>query len=273
MNLPYLIRNAFFLGVSILLLFLFGPLFSFSPLKIGYQTQKIGSKTIVYPRGWEAKKESFVQLINQAEENVLGFYPQQFPFTIVLAKSSFDLLRFTGMGRGGNNSLGRIYISSDYMDEGVITAELSHYYLFNTAKRSPLYFPRWFDEGLAIYLGHQGFTARFTQPEQLEKLINDQHYSKDLNRWNGVAGQLRWMKEIKTGGYVTNIYTHSYFAVRFLTEEYGVERLKSLVREAKTNPSFENAFQNIYGLSTKEFGELFLNSAEEIYSNIISPSR
>ena len=62
----------------------------------------------------------------------------------------------------------------------------------------------WFDEGLAIYLGHSGSLARFTQPEQLEKLVNDQRYSKDLSRWNGFAGQLRWMKEVKTGGYVTD---------------------------------------------------------------------
>jgi len=256
----YLIKNGLFLSLGILFLFLFGPLFSFSPLKIGYQTQKVDNKTIIYPHGWETKKDQFVQLINQAEKNVLDFYSQQFPVTIILAKNSFDLLRFTGMGRGGNNSLGRVYISSDYMDEGLITAELSHYYLFKTAQRSSIYFPRWFDEGLAIYLGHQGSTARFTQPEQLEKLLNDQRYSKDLSRWNGITGQLRWMKEVKTGGYVTNIYTHSYFAVRFLTEEYGIEKLKSLIRETKTNPSFENAFQKIYGFSTQKFGELFLSS-------------
>ena len=258
----YLIKNTFFLALGILFLFLFGPLFVFSPLKIGYQTQKIDNKTIIYPRGWKTKKDQFVQLINQAEKNVLDFYPHQFPVTIILTKNSFDLLRFTGMRRGGNNSLGRVYISSNSMDEGLITAELSHYYLFNTTKRSSVYFPRWFDEGLAIYLGHQGSTARFTQPEQLEKLVNDQRYSKDLSRWNGIAGQLRWTKEVKTGGYVTNIYTHSYFAVRFLTEEYGMEKLKSLIQKTKMNPSFENAFQNIYGLSTNEFGELFLNSAE-----------
>jgi len=117
----YLIKNGLFLSLGILFLFLFGPLFSFSPLKIGYQTQKTDNKTIIYPRGWEAKKELFVQLVNQAEKNVLDFYPQQFPVTIILAKNSFDLLRFTGMGRGGNNSLGRVYISSDSLNARLFT--------------------------------------------------------------------------------------------------------------------------------------------------------
>ena len=166
------------------------------------------------------------------------------------------------MTKGGNNSLGRVYISNNFVDKGLVTAELSHYYLFKTAKRSSIYFPRWFDEGLAIYLGHSGSTAHLTRPEQLKNLLNDQHYSKNLTRWNGITGQLRWMREIKTSGYVTNIYTHSYFAVRFLIDKYGLEKLQTLIYETKTNPSFENAFQKIYGFSTNEFSVSFLNSAQ-----------
>jgi len=259
----YLIKNSLYLVLSLAFLFLFGPLFGFSPLKIGYQTQKIENKIIIYPCGWEAKKDQFIQLANQAEKNILDFYPQQFPVTIILAKNNFDLFRFTGMRGGGNNSLGRVYISSSYIDEGLITAELSHYYLFNTANRSSLYFPRWFDEGLAIYLGHSGSTAKFTQAETLERLLNDDRYSKDLNYWNGFGGQLRWMWQIYRGGYVSYMYTHSYYLVKFLIEEYGLDNFYILIDELKTNSSFENAFQGIYGFSTNQLANYFASSAQQ----------
>lgn len=259
----YLIKNSLYFILGLLLLFLFGPFFMVSPIKIGYQTQKVENKTVVYPRGWKAEKEQFVQVINQAEKDILEFYPQQLPITLTLTKNSFDMFRFTGQKRGGNNSLGYIYISNSYIDKGLIAAELSHYYLFNTAKRSSIYFPRWFDEGLAIYLGHSGSTARFTRPEQLQELLKDSRYPKNLSYWNGMKGQLRWMKQIFTGGYITNMYTHSYFTVRFLVDKYGIEKLQNLIYETKTNSSFENAFHNIYGFSTSELSDSFLNSAQQ----------
>lgn len=260
----YLIKNSAYLILSLLLFFLFGPFFPVSPIKIGYQTQKIENKTIVYPKGWEIKYDRFVGLIDKAEENIFPIYKTQLPVAFLLAKSENDLLRFTGLRGGGSTGLGGIRIGSSHMEEGIITAELSHYYLFNITERSSIYFPRWFDEGLAIYLGHSGSTAKFTHPEQLQKLLQDNRYPKSLSYWNGIGGQLRWMKQIFTGGYVTNMYTHSYFAVRFLIDEYGVEKLQNLIFEAKTNSSFENAFRKIYGFSTDEFSDLFLNSAQQV---------
>jgi len=259
----YLIKNIIGLVVALLLLFLFGPLFVFSPLKLGYQTETIENNTVIYPVRWEDKKEQFAQLINQAEKTVLEFYPQKFPVTIILAKNNFDLFRFTGQRGGGNNSLGRVYISSSHMDEGLITAELSHYYLFKTASHSSLYFPRWFDEGLAIYLGRHGSVAKFTHPEQLQKLLEDSRYPKALDSWNGFGGQLRWMKQIFTGGYVTHMYTHSYYLVRSLIEEHGLGKLQAFVNELKTSSSFETAFQEAYGLSTDQFGKQFVDFAQK----------
>jgi len=260
----YLIKNCFYLVLGLLLLFLFGPLFPISPIKIGYQTQKMENKTIVYPKKWEVERDEFVRLIDKTEEeNILPIYKTQLPVTFLLAKNENDFLRFTGLRKGGSTGLGGIRIGSSYMEEGIITAELSHYYLFNTTKRSSIYFPRWFDEGLAIYLGHSGSTEKFTHPEQLQKLLKDNRYPKNLSYWNGIVGQLRWMKQIHTGGYVTNMYTHSYFAVRFLIDKYGMEKLQDLIHEVKTNDSFENAFRKTYGFSTNEFGDFFLNSAQQ----------
>jgi len=262
----YLVKNISGLVAALVLLFLFGPLFSLSPLKIGYRTEKIENKTIIYPRGWETQKEQFVRLVNQAEQTILEFYPEQFPVTLILTRSNFDLFRFTGQRGGGNNSLGHVYISGSYMDEGLITAELSHYYLFKTADRPSLYFPRWFDEGLAVYLGHSGSLAKFTQPEPLQRLLEDSRYPKNLDGWRGFGGQLRWMKQIYTGGYVTHMYTHSYYLVRLLVEEYGLGKLQNLVTGLKTSSSFETAFQEVYGLSTDRFGKQFVDSALREFS-------
>jgi len=202
---------------------------------------------------------------NQAEKAILEFYPEKFPVTLILTRNNFDLFRFTGQRGGGNNSLGCVYISSSYLDEGLITAELSHYYLFKTAGRPSLYFPRWFDEGLAVYLGHSGSLAKFTQPEQLQGLLEDSRYPKDLDGWKGFGGQLRWMRQIHGGGYVTYMYTHAYYLVRFLIEEYGLEKLQNLVGELKTGSSFEDAFQEVYGFSTDQFGKHFVNSAHNYF--------
>jgi len=257
----YLTKNVFYLALSLILLLLFGPLFGLSPLKIGYQTQKIENKTIIYPHNWQDEQEKLVQLVDQAEEEVLVIFPQQLPVTFILVKNNFDLLRFTGQRKGGNNFLGKVYIADGSMDKGVITHELAHYYLHQTIAGPSFSLPRWFDEGLATYLGHSDSMTRFTQPETLERLLNDNHYPKDLNYWNGFGGQLRWMWQIYRGGYVSYMYTHSYYLIKFLIKEYGLDNFQALIEKLENSSSFEKTFQSVYGFTSDQFNNNFINSS------------
>lgn len=110
---------------------------------------------------------------------------------------------------GGSSNSEAIFIKKNYWDLGVLTHEMAHQYLQKSTKRLSFYFPRWFDEGLATYLGSTGRLKKFTTIEELTKTLNSGFYERDLGYWNGLFGVLRWtLKDIRYRPSV--IYTETY---------------------------------------------------------------
>jgi len=265
------IRHDLIIGLPVLVsLFLFGPLFLLSPLKLGHTVIHRGKATIVYPTKLGDEGQQFSEAITQAEARVGQFYATQFPTRFLLVANSFDMLRYGGnaVGGGGASSPLGIVVRRDRLDAGVLTHELSHRYLrLTSAKKSPcralaetgLYYPRWFDEGLATYLGDSGYMARFTNPETLKQALAEGEYPSDLNYWNGLSGYINWaFKDVKRRPVV--IYTQGYLLVKFLAEEFGEAKLRQLLAEGQLPPSFESTFQKVYGLSVADFHQQFLEN-------------
>ena len=257
-----LLRNIT-IGVPVVVgLLLFGPLFMISPIKLGHTVAHDGSSTIIYPNKLAHEAQHFTEAIQQAKVSVTSIYDEEVPTQFLLVGSSLDMLRFGGSATsraGGSGSIAGVFIRQDRIDVGVITHELSHRHLQEiTGKISP-YYPRWFDEGLATYLGHTGQMERYTDEGVLKDSLKNGTYQRDLDYWKGLLGHLRW-SFIDCRQRPREIYTQAFFMVQFLAEEYSEDKLRLLVRECKTSPSFEEAFQKIYGLSTEIFHEHFLKN-------------
>ena len=63
----FLIYSGSFNVALIGIFFLFGPLFAFSPIKIGYKKVKNNLQTIYYPNSLEQDKENIIILVNMAK--------------------------------------------------------------------------------------------------------------------------------------------------------------------------------------------------------------
>ncbi|PIS21355.1 hypothetical protein COY33_01290 [candidate division WWE3 bacterium CG_4_10_14_0_2_um_filter_42_7] len=253
--------DALIFTIIIVLLFLFGPLIAISPIKPGYETRVEGTITIIYPNAFSPEADRFLETTKKAERNMYSIYQETYPVKIIWAKSSFDMMRFVGRSHGGAAGLAAIVVSPDRMDEGVLTHELSHRYLQQKVGKLGIFFPRWFDEGLATYLGHTDSMAKYTSDGIIRDALQKGLYQKDLSYWNGLIGYIHWLQDVRKRP--MEIYSQSYFLIKYLADTYGEEKLKSLIEESKSARGFDEAFFRVYQLTVNDFHQSFLAAFKE----------
>lgn len=255
------VMNFVILVVIMAFFFLKGPLFIFSPIKIGYSTFQESNLTIYYPKDIDgALLDETRNVISFAREEVLSLYGEDVEEKYVLIDSTQDMLYLAGVpveeAKGSSNSEA-VYLKVGDADLGIITHELSHYYLQKSSGKYSFFFPRWFDEGLATYLNGTGSLEKFTKYSTLVESIESGKYQEDLTYWDGVNGMYRWLfKDCKTRP--IEVYTQSYFLVKYLSEEYGDDLVSKLVKKSSEYKNFDELFEDVYGISIDEFHESFL---------------
>lgn len=186
----YLIKEAVIGVPIIMLLFLFGPLILLSPIKPGFASISKGKLTVYYPTNWPDKGEELVENAQRAVRTLEDFYQIPVKTKVLMAGTKLDSLRLTGnpLAGGTGSDLG-IIVRYDKANEGVITHEMSHIILPKMTGRSGHFFPRWFDEGLASYLGKMDY---YRGIEDLKESLENGFYKRDLSRWNGLLGKISW---------------------------------------------------------------------------------
>jgi len=261
--LRYLTTNLSVYALTTVLFLFFGPFFLFSPIKINHQVKQDGQITLVYPNNLAYDYDNFLYLAKKAQDNVFDVYQEIVPVKFLLVDSDIDMVRYgSPPAVAAARGLAGINVRFNKMDEGVLTHELSHHYLSETTGRIAFYFPRWFDEGLATYLGSMDSMSKFTKASVLKNSLDRGLYQEDLIYWNGFGGHLRWLV-LDLRSRPLEAYTQSYFLVRFLVEEYGRDNLRNLIWESKTSPSFEQAFQTVYQMDLDEFHQNFLQQVRD----------
>ncbi len=248
--------------IIIPILFLHGPLFVFSPLKPGFASVTKDNFTFYYPKTISLDHiNQFTLLLDQARHRLSSVFTNSYPITFIIVNNSKDMFLLGGSPTeraGGSSNSEAVYVKDNYWDLGVVTHEMSHQYLQRAANRPSYYFPRWFDEGLATYLGATGQLEKFTYQSELDKAINSDFYEHDLRRWDGLAGIFNWsLKDIRYRPGL--IYTQTYFLVKYLVDQYGSDKIVTLITACRTTPDFNTAFQSTYALSVPEFHHKFLN--------------
>ena len=251
----YLVHEAVIGIPIIILLFLFGPLILLSPIKPGLASLKNEKIIVYYPAKQPDKGQELLKIFQNAVETIESFYQIPVKTKILLASTKFDSFRFTGnpLAGGTGTELG-IIVRYDKANEGVITHELSHIILPKMAGRSGHFFPRWFDEGLASYLGRMDY---YKGIPELRDSLGEGLYKRDLNRWNGLLGKINWtVFDVKCCG--RQIYGQTYQMVKFLFDNYGEDKVYELLLNSKKLP-FEEAFQQTFGRSVNEYHQEFIN--------------
>lgn len=253
----YLTKNFLILGLIILVLFLFGPFFIISPIKLGYSSVKSDGVTLYYPSSHLQKAKEILEMSNEATRANSNFYRMSTQTKVLVAVSDLDMLRFGVYPRanGGGMILG-IIVRESRASQNIIAHEMSHRNLTRLSRvGSSIFYPRWFDEGLASYLGKMDYYKKTTElKDDLQKGL----YLRDITNWKGITGGLRWLNFVFFKRNSKLVYGQSYLMVKYLFDTYGQEKVYQLVQRSRET-SFNKAFLQTFGISVDEFHQNFIN--------------
>jgi hypothetical protein len=253
----YLKKNLIGLLIVVIILFLFGPFFIISPIKLGYSSLRKNNLTVFFPSSApDTGKEIFEEAKRAIKANE-EFYKISYDTSILVALTPFDMLRFGSPPEAGgtDNELG-IIISEDKANEGLITQEISHRYLALFTKKTPIFsVPRWFDEGLASYLGKMDY---YKKPTELKIDLEEGQYHTNITRWQGYYGLIRWLDMTFINRNPRLIYGQSYQMVKYLFDKYGSEAVYQILLTFREVP-FDKAFYMTLGITPEEFHQRFID--------------
>jgi len=103
-------------------------------------------------------------------------------------------------------------------------------------------YPLWFHEGIAEYIGNDKTNVEYSN----FKVVSFD-YLVDRDQWQTARFQ---------DG--TNVYMQSYFAIKFLVDNYGEGILKEIINSTNSTGNFEESFKKTTGLTFHELIFIFL---------------
>lgn len=274
----YLILSVVGLTIPIAAVFLFGPLLILSPIKPGFtKIESSNNIVIFYPssdkqiplqRTAEGKDQE-TKFISQEKASQMAlsytqtavkknkeFYKISVKAKVLLVLGETDLFRYGGVIRGGGtgNEYG-IVIDERFLNEKLIAHELSHDTIRNfLGPINSFKLPTWFDEGIATYIANQN---DYLSEGEAKDMIVQGEFVRDLGRWEGFFGHLRWkFTDIQKHG---KTYGQVYLFTKYLFDTYGEDKMYSLIVAVKNN-SFNEAFKQTLGVTPDTAHEQFLSS-------------
>lgn len=253
----YLVKTSLGIAGVLLALFLFGPFFMISPVKLGYSSMTDSGFTLYYPSSHSSRAREILDMARWARDQNDQFYRRQTQTTILLATSDLDMLRFGvyPKGNGGGIPWG-VVIRASRATPNIIAHEMSHKNLANstTIQAGTVVYPRWFDEGLANYLGKMDY---YDDLPELRKTLNEGRYRRDIADWKGIQGNVIWLYHTFYGAGPRLLYGQTYQMMKSLFDTYGEDKVYAVVERVR-RMSFEKAFTQTFSMSPGAFHQEFI---------------
>ncbi len=252
----YLINNFVGTVVVVILLFLFGPLFVLSPIKLGYSTLKEENITLYYSAGRIDFAREMMEKIKIAGKDNHDFYKTTTLMPIIMVGSKLDMLRFGAPpDAGGVGNELTIIVNEKKASVNVIAHEMSHRNLrYITGKTLPA--PNWFDEGLASYIGKMNYYAG---QSDLKRELEEGRYQRNITKLKGIFGTTGWLKLVFIDKRARSVYGQTYEMVKYLFDQYGQDKIYEFIASVK-DTDFDTAFKNSFGMTPEQFHQQFINS-------------
>lgn len=133
-----------------------------------------------------------------------------------------------------------------YFFQKSILHEYTHYVfsqMIAGTKTGVTAYPLWFNEGISEYIGNDKTIVELSNFKVVpfDQLI-------DGEQWQTARFQDR-----------TNVYMQSYFAIKFLVDNYGEGILKEIINSTNSSGDFKVSFEKSTGLTFNKFEEKFLS--------------
>lgn len=253
----YLINTSLGTAGVFFALFLFGPFFMISPVKLGYSSMTDTGFTLYYPSTRSSRAREIFDMARWARDQNDQFYRRQTQTTILVATSDLDMLRFGvyPKGNGGGIPWG-VVIRDSRATPNIIAHEMSHKNLANSnvLQAGTIPYPRWFDEGLANYLGKMDY---YNDIPELRDTLKEGRYRRDITDWKGVQGNVTWIYQTFYGVGPRILYGQTYQMMKSLFNTYGEEKVYEVIERVR-RMSFEKAFTQIFGKTPEAFHQEFI---------------
>lgn len=225
-----------------------GPLFPWSPIKIGYATIE-GSKSTVYIDDM-SDRDSIVYQIDEIIREEEKFHDLSYKdnFRIVILNEESNMKRYVPWLKGSDysvslSSLNLIYIGpnarkSQWGIGPYLKHELSHLLIGqNTTleKALKIHEQGWFAEGIAEYFSEHGF---YTKNELLQLIKMGKLSISTLKEKNPLNMS---KKELVLK------YSYYRFFIEYLVDNYGTNKLQKFLKSYINNPEgYKTIFYEVY---------------------------
>ena len=246
--------------------FLWGRLFPFSPIIIGFEQKEFNKAVIYYREGTNVSKCITIDsLMNEVED----FHQLKFKkkAKIFVFNSDKEYTRRTGHKTRfvAFPLYGRIFVSAKAKKESeegkihmdvYLKHELSHSMLFqNMSLYHSFHFPCWLLEGIAVYSSDQrGVDGYFTKEETLDKIRKG--YFLNPDDW-GTLSRKKGVKKFSLPNKYWFIYSEFACLVEDLIQNYGKEKFLQYMTELLEEKDDKKVFQRIFGIEFNEYVDNF----------------
>ena len=267
-----ILKKKIIIGTVLLLIaviiysFLWGRLFPFSPIIIGFEQKEFNKAVIYYREGTNVSKCITIDsLMNEVED----FHQLKFKkkAKIFVFNSDKEYTRRTGHKTRfiAFPLYGRVFVSAKAKKESeegkihmdvYLKHELSHSLLFqNMSLYHSCHFPCWLLEGIAVYSADQrGVDGYFTKEETLDKIRKG--YFLNPDEW-GTLSRKKGVKKFSLPNKYWFIYSEFACLVEDLIQNYGKEKFLQYMTELFEEKNDKKVFQRIFGIEFNEYVDNF----------------
>ncbi len=252
-------------------LFLFGKLFTFSPLIVGFEKSEFSNSIIYVQNNTKfndyAAVDSLIPAVEKFHDLKFKQKPEIFIFrdSLNFIKRSFSKARFSAY------SSGRLVISPWALKEAregkisleiYVRHELSHILIFqHKGFLSEFFYPKWLLEGIAVYSTNQMGTSFYPAKEETYRMIEQGNFMPPFDFKTKRENKIKLDVEYR----ITFMYSEFACIVDYLIEKYGKEKFLVYMKELLKSNDHNSVFKETYGL---DFDDFIVNFKKHVYDTV-----
>lgn len=246
---------------------LWGKLFSFSPIIIGFTKYELPHSSIYVQNGGDVSNltriDTLIPIVEDFHELKFSYKPKIFIFqdSISFIRHSLSKARFCVYPNG------RLFISTWALKEDkegkisleiYVRHELSHSLIDqNAGLINAFRYPQWLMEGIAVYSTNQMGTSFYPSKEETYQYIYQGNFIQPLDFKTKNEDKTKLNVEYR----ITFMYSEFACIVDYLIETYGKEKLLIFMKRLIKDSDNDKVFKEVYNI---EFSQMILNFKNQV---------
>ncbi|MPL94481.1 hypothetical protein SDC9_40635 [bioreactor metagenome] len=246
---------------------LWGKLFSFSPIIIGFTKHELPHSSIYVQNGGDVSSltriDTLIPIVEDFHELKFSYKPKIFIFrdSISFIRHSLSKARFCVYPNG------RLFISPWALQEDkenkisleiYLRHELSHSLIDqNAGLINAFRYPQWLMEGIAVYSSNQMGTSFYPSKEETYRYIYQGNFLQPLDFKTKNEDKIKLNVEYR----ITFMYSEFACIVDFLIETYGKEKLLIFMKKLLIESDNDKVFKEVYNI---EFSQVIQNFRKQV---------